>query len=282
MTLPSAASDLPLLEAAAREAGALARATFGAPVEVWQKGAEGPVTEVDLAIDKLLTERLRGARPEYGWLSEETADSGERLGKARCFIVDPIDGTRAFLAHEPQFCISIGLSEGDKAVLGVVYNPILDEMFVGGDGVAPMLNGAPIAPTKRGPLENARLIGRKRFYADTRWPRPWPPLDLEWRLSIAYRLSLIAAGQFDGALMPGFKNEWDTAAGTAILEAAGGRVSDMYGAPLLFNQPDPRAPGAIATGGGELHALLIDRIQHLPHPREWEAAIAAAQSKEAT
>ncbi len=267
--MQSAASDLPLLEAAAREAGAIARAGFGRSVETWSKGAAGPVTEIDLAVDALLKERLRAARPDYGWLSEETPDHEARLGARRVFIIDPIDGTRAFLEGLPEFCISLAVVEGTRAVLGCVYNPIKDEMFVGGLESPALLNGAPIRPTRRAQLEGARLIGHQALYADKRWPRPWPALDLGWRHSIAYRLSLIACGDFDGALMLGFKNEWDTAAGIAILDAAGGAASDQFGEPLVFNQPDPRAPGCVASGGPLQHELL-SRVAHLPHPREWE------------
>lgn len=270
--MSSAASDLPLLEAAAREAGAIARDAFGKEIDVrWKESdhaEDSPVTDVDLAMDALLTERLRSARPEYGWLSEETTDSEERLSKRRVFIVDPLDGTRAFLAKLPEFCVSLAVVEDGRAVLGCIYNPVLDEMYVGGTETPATCNGAPLKTTARTQLEHARLIGRKAFYDDARWPQPWPPLDFFWRNSIAYRMSLIAAGQADGAVMFGFKNEWDTAGGTAILEAAGGCVTDMFGAPLQFNQPEPHAPGCVASCG-PLHPLLIARVKHLPHPREW-------------
>lgn len=271
--MPSAASDLPLIEAAAREGGALARDAFGRDHDVvWKPSTdtaeESPVTAVDLAVDALLKERLRSARPAYGWLSEETADNAERLTRQRVFIVDPIDGTRAFIAKQAEFCVSIAVVEGSHTVLGCVYNPITEEMFVGGDGVPATLNGKPIAPTQRAALAHARLVGRRRFYEDARWPTPWPQLDLSWRNSIAYRLALVACGEFDAAIMLGFKNEWDTAGGAAILTAAGGCVTDMFGAPLRFNQPEPQAPGCIASGG-QLHPELQRRIAHLPHPREW-------------
>lgn len=266
--MSSAASDLQLIEAAARDAGAIAREAFGDAVKTWEKSDASPVTETDLAIDRFLRERLRAARPDYGWLSEETADNPERLSKERVFIVDPIDGTRAFLDGLPEFCISIAVTENGRPSLGAVYNPILDEMFIGGESVPATANGAAIHPTRRAELAGAKLIGRRNFYDDARWPTPWPPLDLTWRNSIAYRLSLIARGDFDGAVMLGYKNEWDMAGGIAILLAAGGRASDQFGAPILFNQPDPCSAGCIAAGAA-LHPLLRERVQHLPHPREW-------------
>ncbi|MET0183176.1 MAG: 3'(2'),5'-bisphosphate nucleotidase CysQ [Caulobacterales bacterium] len=268
MNLSSAASDLALIEDAAREAGAIARNAFGAAFKTWDKSDASPVTEVDLAIDTFLKDRLRAARADYGWLSEETADNAERLSKERVFIVDPIDGTRAFIDRVPEFCVSIGIAQKGSAWLGAVYNPIKDEMFLGGDGVPATLNRAPIQATARRELAGAKLIGRRNFYDSDRWPAPWPPLDLRWINSIAYRLSLIARGDFDGAIMLGFKNEWDTAGGVAIAQAAGARVSDQFGAAILFNQPEPRSAGCIAAGAA-LHPLLRERVQHLPHPREW-------------
>lgn len=280
--MPSAAADLALLEAAAREAGAIARDGFGQKVETWSKGHDGsPVTEIDLALDKLLTERLRSARPDYGWLSEETTDNTDRLSHERIFIVDPLDGTRAFIAGTPDFVVALAVVEGDEAVLGCVYNPILDEMYVGGRDVPATLNGAPIHPTAREDISGSRLIGRANFFQNPNWPVPWPKdIDFDFKNSIAYRMSLIAAGVFDGAVMLGFKNEWDTAAGTAILKAASGRVTDMYGAQLLFNQSDPRAACAVASGG-PLHPALMERIKHLQHPQVYEDMAVAAREKAA-
>ncbi|MGE3142751.1 MAG: 3'(2'),5'-bisphosphate nucleotidase CysQ [Hyphomonadaceae bacterium] len=256
------------MESAAREAGALARAAFGGRMKTFTKSDASPVTEIDLAIDTLLKERLCAARPDYGWLSEETADNPARLAQARVFIVDPIDGTRAFIKALPEFCISIGLAENGRAALGCVYNPILDEMFVGGEGAPATRNGAPIAASKRAALEGARMSGKGDIYASPRWPTPWPAMHFTWRHSIAYRLALIAAGEFDGAVMFGYKNEWDTIAGAAILAAAGGAVTDLSGAPLRFNQADPRAAGCIASGG-PLHAELTARLAHVAKLEDW-------------
>jgi myo-inositol-1(or 4)-monophosphatase len=267
MTLPSAASDLPLLEAAAREAGAIARASFGKPVQTWSKGAAGPVTEIDLAIDKLLTERLRGARPDYGWLSEEAPDNPERLSRSHVFMLDPIDGTQAFIDGVPQFTISIGVAENGEAASGVIYNPITEEMYLGAIGAGATLNGAPIQASARDTLEGAAIIGQKRMFKDTRWSAPWPMMEFSSRHSIAYRLALVAKGAFDATILFGFKHEWDIAAGAAIIEAAGGRFTDPWGHAIAFNLPTPRAPGAVASGAA-LHPLLIERTSTLPDPRE--------------
>lgn len=265
--MQSAASELELLEAAARDAGALARQLLTKPLEVHSKGDAGPVTNIDFAVDALLTERLRGARPEYGWLSEETPDDPtKRMGKARTFMLDPIDGTAALVGRVPQWTISVGLIEGDQAFAGAIYNPMTDEMFTGAIGHGAWLNKRQIQTSAATKLEGARMIGQRSRFSDRRWDTPWPKLDVIERQSIAYRMSLVAAGLGDGALLFGPKNEWDIGAGLALIEAAGGACSDLWGDPIVLNQLDPRAPG-VAAAGAALHPLLIERTSKLPDPR---------------
>ena len=265
--MQSAASDLPLLEAAAREAGALARDLLTKPLEIRNKGDAGPVTNVDLAIDALLVERLRGARPDYGWLSEETPDSPDaRLRAKRVFMLDPIDGTAAMIKRQPQYTISIGVAEGPDAVAGAIYNPMTDEMFLGARGAGATFNGRTARVSAREVLEGARLVGSKVRFTDWRWPRPWPNLEIEQRQSIAYRMAAVAGGLADATILFSWKHYWDIAAGAAIVAAAGGIVTDTWGEPLEFNLREPRAPGVVASGAG-LHALLIERTSHFPDPR---------------
>jgi myo-inositol-1(or 4)-monophosphatase len=267
MTLPSAASDLALLEAAAREAGTLTRELMRKPLDIKSKGAAGPVTNIDLAVNALLEQRLCAARPDYGWLSEESPDDpARRLGKARVFLVDPIDGTGALIAKSSQFTISIGIAEQGRAFAGAIYNPITEEMFVGAPGEGAALNGKSVQVSPRTQLEGGLMVAQRSRFADSKWKRPWPSLEFLERPSIAYRLAGVAAGQGDATLLFGFKHEWDIAAGAAIVAAAGGVVSDLWGEKLCFNQPDPRAPGLAAAGAG-LHALLIERTRVVPDPR---------------
>jgi myo-inositol-1(or 4)-monophosphatase len=267
MTLQSAASDLSLLEAAAREAGALARNLLTKPLEIQSKGEAGPVTNIDYAVDALLTERLRDARRDYGWLSEEAPDiPADRVHKGRTFMLDPIDGTAALIGKIPQWTISIGVVEGERAFAGVIYNPMTDEMFVGAPGEGAQLNGRPIHASVRTSLEGARMIGQRNRFADRRWSTPWPKMEIVERQSIAYRMALVASGQGDATVLSGFKNDWDIAAGAAIIEAAGGRVTDLWGEPLSLNQSIPRAPG-VAAAGAPLHPLLIERTSAFPDPR---------------
>lgn len=268
--MQSAAADLSLLEAAAREAGALARDLSARKLEVHSKGALGPVTNVDYAVDALLAERLLGARPDYGWLSEETPDHPERrIGKPRTFMLDPIDGTAAMIGKSPQWTISIGIVEGERAFAGAIYNPMTDELFLGADGVPATLNGRRVRASLRDNLQGVRIIGQPKRFAPHKWPTPWPAMEIVERQSIAYRMALVAAGIGDATLLFGFKNEWDIAAGAAIVEAAGGRVTDLWGEPLRFNGLDPRAPGVVASGV-PLHPLIIERTKSVPDPRKAE------------
>jgi myo-inositol-1(or 4)-monophosphatase len=265
--LQSAASDLPLLEAAARDAGVLARELLQKPLEIHSKGDAGPVTNIDLAIDALLTEKLRSARPDYGWLSEEAPDDADiRLSRQRVFMLDPIDGTAAMIARRPQFTISIGVTDGALAVAGAIYNPMTDEMFLGAIDAGATFNGRTMRASERATLEGARMIGQRARFADCKWATPWPKMDIEQRESIAYRMGLVAAGHGDATILFGFKHYWDIAAGAAIVEAAGGAVSDVWGKPLAFDLHEPRAPSVVASGAA-LHALLIERTSQLPDPR---------------
>lgn len=266
--MQSAASELELLEAAARDAGALARQLLTKPLEVHSKGDAGPVTNIDFAVDALLTERLRGARPEYGWLSEEAPDDPtKRMGKPRTFMLDPIDGTAALVGRVPQWTISVGLIEGDQAFAGAIYNPMTDEMFTGAIGHGAWLNKRQIQTSAATKLEGARMIGQRSRFSDRRWDTPWPKLDVIERQSIAYRMALVAAGQAEGTILFGWKHDWDIAAGAAIIAAAGGVVSDPWGYALEMNQLAPHVPGVVAAGAG-VHPLLIERTSVLPDPRD--------------
>lgn len=277
--LPDFDDDLALLIDAGRAAGALLAAHFGARVKTWSKGAAGPVTEVDLAADALLKTQLRGARPGYGWLSEETADTPDRLTATRLFIVDPLDGTKSFIEGKPDFCVSLAIAERGAVTAGVVYNPIHDELFAARRGGGATLNGAPVRVTSRTDLAGARMIGSRGFYGDKRWPEPWPEVEAENVHAMAYRLALVSAGVHDGMVALGFKNDWDVAAGALLVTEAGGCVTDPFGAAYVFNQPQPRQAGAVASGSA-LHPLLIDRVRRTPHPATFERAAAAARASD--
>lgn len=270
--MQSAASDLALIVAAARDAGALARDLLTKPLEIHSKGEAGPVTNVDFAVNDFLAERLRQARPDYGWLSEETPDAPEnRIGLRRILVLDPIDGTAAMISKWPQFTISIGVVDDGRAQSGAIYNPMTDELFAGAIGVGATLNGRPIRVSTRASVEGARMVGAAKRFTSGKWPTPWPKMDIFERQSIAYRMALVAADMADATLLLGPKHDWDIAGGAAIVEAAGGCVTDPWGDALSFNNAEPRAPGGVVVSGAALHPLLIERTQHFRDPRKIEA-----------
>ncbi|GMG81797.1 3'(2'),5'-bisphosphate nucleotidase CysQ [Paralimibaculum aggregatum] len=253
--LQSHAADRALLVAAAEEAGRIARRMQGGALRQWDKpGAQGPVSEADLAVNAALKARLRPARPEYGWLSEEEPD--DRGGAARLFVVDPIDGTRAFLAGEPGFSISVAVVEGDRVVAGAVHLPMRRETYAAHLGGGAALGGQVLAMRDGGRPEGAEALVARPNMAPEHWPGGVPGLVRRMRSSLAWRLCLVAAGRFDVTLTFRPAWEWDIAAGSLIAAEAGCRVTDSQGAPLAFNGAPPRVPGMIVAGPA-LHAALM-------------------------
>lgn len=252
-------NDLELIEQVVREAGAIARSYFKGEYRHWDKGRGQPVTEADLAVDRHLQQSLIGARPDYGWLSEESAESPDRLRAERTFIVDPIDGTVAFLKGRPHFSISVALAEQGRPVAAVVYNPVTEELFSARTGSGALLNGAAIRASERHSIAQCRMLApRSTFEGPSQVP--WPDMHIEQRNSIAYRLALVASGEFDAMLSLTAKHDWDLAAGDLILREAGGQFTDHRGAVLRYNQALP-IQGPVAGAGVPLHGLLLDRLR---------------------
>jgi myo-inositol-1(or 4)-monophosphatase len=251
-------NDLDLITDAAAEAGALAKRLFKAGLTIEKKADGSPVTDADTAVDALLTERLRAARPDYGWLSEETADDPQRLGKRRVFIVDPIDGTRAFMRGKPWWAVCIAVVEAGKPVAAVVDAAALDELYRASAGGGATLNGRPIHPSRTDGLDGCRMLGDEKMFGHPAWKTPWPPMDIQSRNAIAYRMALVASGAFDAAVALSAKSEWDLAAAALIAEEAGAIVSDHKGRPLAFNTPMAKAPSLICAAP-RLYPLILKR-----------------------
>ena len=256
----SLADDEALLIGAVRAAGALALSFFRNGVVGRSKADNTPVSDADLAVDKMLRERLIGERPDYGWLSEESVDNLSRLEAVRVWIVDPIDGTRAFLAGTPEWTIAAALVENCEPVLAAVFNPATAEMFTARRGRGAYLNGVPISVTTPAEIDGCRMIATKGFFKHKIWAAPWPRTESTWFNSIAYRLALIAAGRADATLSLTGKSEWDIAAAALLVEEAGGRITDAAGAALTFNKPSPRMNGLVAAAP-KLHDLLVARTK---------------------
>lgn len=254
------AADLALLEAAAAAAADIARRHFaGARAAVEKPGGHGPVTEADLEVDRMLRAELTAARPDYGWLSEESADGPARLGAERVFVVDPIDGTRAFVAGKPEWCHALAVVERGRPVAGVVCLPLLERTYAAAKGCGATCNGVPLAVNPRDALDGADLlIGRSQLKPE-RWPGGVPAATPHFRPALAYRVCLAAEGRFDATLSFRETWEWDVAAGAVIAGEAGAVVSGGAGEALRFNRPRPLLPGLIVAGPA-LHAAILARI----------------------
>jgi myo-inositol-1(or 4)-monophosphatase len=234
---------------------------FRKPMDVVHKSPTQPVTETDLAVDKLLRERLLATRPDYGWLSEETADNSERVSRSHVWIVDPIDGTDSFVAGRAEFAISIGLAVEGLAVLGVVANPATGEVFWarrGGGAFLERQGGAPVALRVRAhqPERLPVILASRSEIARGEFEQLFARWSIEPLGSTAYKLAAIAAGIGDAFLSRGTKSEWDVCGGSLILEEAGGRVTDLAGRVYAYNRVHPTVYGVVATTGPDHDELL--------------------------
>jgi myo-inositol-1(or 4)-monophosphatase len=249
-------TDLTLLIDAAKNAGRIALKHFHADPEIWDKpDGAGPVTEADLEVDRMLNAELRSARPEYGWLSEETADTADRLSTNRQFIIDPIDGTRAFIDRAKCWSHSLAIVENGQTIHGVVYLPMRDQVFAASRGQGATLNGEPIRVSHSQTMDDATVLAAKSNLKPEHWQGNTPPIQRHFRSALAYRMCLVAQGRFDAMITLRPSWEWDIAAGSLIISEAGGQVSDQMNAALHFNNAHPQVPGVVAAGP-DLHALL--------------------------
>lgn len=209
------------------------------------KADDDPVTAADQAVDDVLRSLLPVAGE--GWLSEETSDSPERLSRNRVWIVDPIDGTREFIKGIPEWCISIGYAVDGEAIAGGICNPATGETIIGGVGHGVWYNGEHVSPSNHPSLRGARVLASNSEIRRGEWRAFEDLVHVVPTGSVAYKLALVAAGRADATwtLVP--KNEWDVAAGVALLRGAGCAVMDRRGHALRFNRPDPLLPGVIAS-----------------------------------
>ncbi|WP_341863368.1 3'(2'),5'-bisphosphate nucleotidase CysQ [Gymnodinialimonas sp. 57CJ19] len=249
--------DLKLLCDAALQAGAIAKQFFGNDPAVFDKGPEGPVTEADLAIDAMLHDVLRTARPDYGWLSEETDDDRARLSAEHVFICDPIDGTRAFIEGSTSFSHSLAVSRNGKITAAAVFLPMRDKLYSAALGAGATLNDAPLQVTTTAHLAEATVLTTKANMQAHHWKEGVPEVNKAYRPSLAYRMSLVGEGRFDAMMTFRPTWEWDIAAGALIIAEAGGIVTDSFGVPLQFNGPRAQVDGVL-TGSASVHQALLD------------------------
>ena len=246
------------------DAGHLALQFFKSPVKSWLKGAgEGsPVSEADIAVDLLMKERLSAAAIGCGWLSEETEDDSARLSSERVWVVDPIDGTRAFLAGRPDWAISAALVERGRPTVAALYAPVTDELFVAVRGQGATLNGAPIAVDSGTALAGARVAGPRSMLE--RLSAQAPGIIVEPRVySLALRFARVAEGRIDIALGGGNSHDWDLAGADLLVHEAGGVLTTMTGETIIYNLPQPRHEALLAAGPPR-HRIVSDIIAGRP------------------
>ncbi len=256
-------SDLDLIRAAARRAGTLAEAERDRGLRIDRKVGGSPVTSADLAVDAMLKADLLAARPDYGWLSEETPDTSDRLSKSRIFVVDPIDGTVAFMKNQPWWCVPIAIVEDGAPIAAVIHVPALNETFEATLGGGATLNARTIMASDVDTLDDAAVLADARLMEGPHWPEPWPSMRYEKRNALAYRMALVSSGAFDAAIALTPKWDWDVCAGALIATEAGAKVSDHHGRPWRFNQPDPRQASLVCSAPA-LHPLILRRTGPIP------------------
>jgi myo-inositol-1(or 4)-monophosphatase len=242
------------LAAVVREAGALARAAFGTKFKTWLKDKSSPVSEVDIAVDELLRQRLTVMAPDAAWLSEETEDDPARLGAAQVWIVDPIDGTRAFIAGRPDWTVSVALVANGRPALAALYAPVFDELFLAAAGGGATRNAIPIAASPGATLAGARIAGPKGYLE--RLAAVAPPFTTVPRVhSLALRLARIADGTFDVAIAGSDSNDWDLAAADLLVHEAGGALTTAGGATPAYNRATTQHGVLLASGNARHQAL---------------------------
>ena len=240
----------------------LSRFTAGAIAAEYKAGHD-PVTEADKAVDAVLRQEL--LRDGEGWLSEESADDLTRLDKRRVWVVDPLDGTREFVAGIPEFCVSVGMVEDGRPVAGGISNPATNEIFLGAIDCGVTYNGKLAKPSQRTSLEGALILASRSEVKRGEWKAfDNPSFRVRPMGSVAYKLALVSAGLADVTFTLTPKNEWDVVAGAALVDSAGGYVRTLDNARLLGNRENPLLSGLLACGpalSGELLAIVSG---HLP------------------
>ena len=252
----------PALAETVRAAGDVALKTFRQPLRQWIKGESSPVSEADIAVNDFLRERLLGLAGGYGWLSEETEDDPARLEAENVWIVDPIDGTRAYLAGQDDWTISVALAARGRPTLGAVFAPVSQELFLAVAGRGATRNGVSIAASAGRDMTGAKVVGPKRHInwlaslnADA---MPVPRIG-----SIALRLARVAQGVLDVAFAGGNSHDWDLAAADLLLHEAGGALTTIAGEALTYNGSE-LVHGALLAAGQERHAVLVSLVRNHP------------------
>lgn len=269
-TITTALEDRELLRTSAVMAGIIALGYFRRDLKTWTKENASPVSEADIVLDNYLHDALLAARPDYGWLSEESIDDPIRLTHRRVFVVDPIDGTRGFIRGEDSWTVSLAVVEDGVPIAGVVYAPARDEMYDAAIGEGARCNGRPIARRcsvdRERPLIPAPGAVHQELQAAgldyTRGPA-YP--------SLAYRLVQVATGKLDAAVTRRGAQDWDIAGAACILDEMGIALEDVCIGALRFNRPEIRHGALAAFAEPSLRAVLsaaLVKVYGCPQPQE--------------
>jgi myo-inositol-1(or 4)-monophosphatase len=261
MTSSSSADTLERIHAALEAARTVLKGFTPGAIEAKFKVGDDPVTAADREVDAVLKKHL--LRAGEGWLSEETVDDFSRLDKQRVWVVDPLDGTREFVQGIPEFCVSIAMVENGVPVAGGICNPATDELILGSRDTGVTYNGKPAQPSQRKDLHGALVLASRSEVKRGEW-KQFESAEFQIRPmgSVAYKLGLVAAGRADLTFTLVPKNEWDVAAGAALVESAGGWTLKLDQSPLRCNQKDPLISGLLAGGPFLRDALLVMLDRH--------------------
>jgi myo-inositol-1(or 4)-monophosphatase len=262
LTCDALARDAALLRETVREAGALALSLFRTELKNWTKGASSPVSEADIRVNDLIETRLRSATPDYGWLSEESADDEARLGKRLVWIVDPIDGTRGYLAGREDWCVSVALVEDATPVLAAVFAPASDEFFFAARGQGAVCNEAPVRAASGTEFDFSRVAGPKPLVE--RLNETPGEIVLHPRIaSLALRLCQVAQGRLDAAFAGGQSRDWDLAAANLIVQEANGSMTALSGDAISYNRREV-THGVLVAAGRDRHARIVEHFRSHP------------------
>lgn len=261
----TAAADLALISACVREAGQIALGFFGRNPKVWLKDGNSPVSEADFAADAYLKEKLLAARPDYGWISEETADDRPPAAYKRSFIVDPIDGTRGFIRHKPQWCVSVAVVEDGRPIAGALDCPALGEHWTAAAGEPALLDGVPLEPGGAKAEDNVSA-GNLPKIACQKAQLEKLPAEFTAHIeraahipSLAYRLAMLARGDLAAVLVRPGCHDWDIAAADLILSLSGGRLTSAGGAAPVYGR-EPFCHGFLLAARADNQAQMLDIV----------------------